>query len=76
MEQELDQRLHGEAETGEKYLRAPEQDCDALEVVASTSDSSVRHEKSGYDELPKEMNDMKIKDDRTGDHVENAKVGF
>lgn len=73
VEQELDQRLHGEAETVEKYLRAPEQDSDALEVVASTSDSSIRHEKSGYDELPKEMNDMKIRDDRTGDHVENAK---
>lgn len=39
----------------------------SLEPVASTSDVSAnaRTESSGYDQLPKEMNEMKIRDDKT-----------
>ncbi|KAH6767431.1 shaggy-like protein kinase 32 [Perilla frutescens var. hirtella] len=73
VEQEFDQRLPCEVEAGEKSLRAPEQqhkDNDAVEVVASTSDS---HAKSGCDELPKEMNEMKIRDDKAAEHEENVK---
>lgn len=78
MEQEFDQRLPYEVESRENSMRDPEQNDHGgtLEAVASTSSSHHRREKSGYDELPKEMKEMKIKDDRTDDHDDNAKVGF
>lgn len=42
----------------------------SLDPVASTSDTSTvaRTERSGYDQLPKEMNEMRIRDDKTVNH--------
>lgn len=45
-------------------------------AAASTSDILPRPEKSGYDELPKEMHEMKIRDDRSDSHQENLKVSI
>lgn len=77
VDQELDQRLPGGVETVENRMRDPEQH-NELKSVASTSGSSHdRRDKPGYDELPKEMNEMKIKDDKKRDgHEESHKVGF
>lgn len=48
----------------------------SLETAASTSDASTmpRKEKSGYDQLPKEMHEMKIRDEKVNHHDE--KVNF
>ncbi|KAK6142831.1 hypothetical protein DH2020_023179 [Rehmannia glutinosa] len=76
VEQELDQRDPYEVETGEKYLRPPEQhmESNSLETVASSSDAvHGKPEKSGHDELPKEMHEMKISDVKNDNHAENVK---
>lgn len=77
VDQELDHRLPGGVETEGNSVRDPEQH-NELKAVASTSGSSHdRREKPGYDELPKEMNEMKIKDDNKRDgREESHKVGF
>lgn len=62
-------------ESRENSMREkPEQNSHSgtLEAVPSTSSSHHRREKSGYGDLPKDLKDMKIKDD----HEDNAKVGF
>ena len=48
----------------------------SLETAPSTSDISTmaRKEKSGYDQLPKEMHEMKIRDEKVNNHDE--KVNF
>lgn len=51
-----------------------EQEVETGGSVASTSEAHGRTEKSGYNELPKEMHEMKLRDDKTDNHVENAKV--
>ena len=75
MEQEFDQRLPHEVETGEKCLRAPEtlKHVNSSETVASTSNGQGRTEKTGHDVLPKEMHEMKIRDDKTDGHEDNGK---
>lgn len=72
--QDFDQRIAGEPESEEICTTAP------MHKAASTSqeDSSgisfvARSEKSGYEELPKEMHEMKIKDDKS-DNQNNLKV--
>lgn len=42
----------------------------SLEPVASTSEASTvaRTERSGFDKLPKEMNEMRIRDEKTVNH--------
>ncbi|KAG6402702.1 hypothetical protein SASPL_134907 [Salvia splendens] len=74
VDQELYQRLPGGVGTVENRMRDPEQH-NELKSVASTSGSSHdRRDKPGYDELPKEMNEMKIKDDKKRDgHEESLK---
>lgn len=76
MEQEFEQRLPYEVEAGEKCLRAPEtlKHVNSSETVASTSTGQGRTEKTGHDALPKEMHEMKIRDDKTDVHEENGKV--
>lgn len=77
MEQEFDHRLPCEAETVESSMRDPEQHNEdgTLEAAASTSSSHDRRD--NYEELPKEMNEMKIRDEsKPDDHEENAKVGI
>ncbi|KAL2251723.1 shaggy-related protein kinase alpha [Sesamum indicum] len=75
VEQELDHRDSCDVETGENCLQAPEQhmESNSLEAVASTSNVHGKPEKSGYDELPKEMHEMKIRDDKTDNHEANVK---
>ncbi|KAL0373639.1 UNVERIFIED_CONTAM: Shaggy-related protein kinase theta [Sesamum radiatum] len=74
-EQELDHRDSCDVETGENCSRAPEQhmESNSLEAVASTSNVHGKPEKSGYDELPKEMHEMKIRADKTDNHEANVK---
>ncbi|PIN21998.1 Glycogen synthase kinase-3 [Handroanthus impetiginosus] len=67
VEQEIDQRGVCEMDIGEKSLRAPEphmETSDSMGAVASTSD---------VHELPKEMHEMKIREDKTDDHEDNVK---
>ncbi|KAL0347834.1 UNVERIFIED_CONTAM: Shaggy-related protein kinase theta [Sesamum calycinum] len=75
VEQELDHGDSCDVETGEHCSRAPEQhmESNSLEAVASTSNVHGKPEKSGYDELPKEMHEMKIRDDKTDNHEANVK---
>lgn len=47
-----------------------------METPASTSNiisSDAGTEKSGYDQLPKEMNEMKIRDDKSDSHDDKVK---
>lgn len=75
VEQELDHRDSCDVETGKNCLQAPEQhmESNSLEAVASTSNVHGKPEKSGYDELPKEMHEMKIREDKTDDHDDIGK---
>ncbi|XP_057805631.1 shaggy-related protein kinase alpha-like [Salvia miltiorrhiza] len=71
VEQEID--LIG---TVENSMRDPEQHSDDNGTLeASSSSHDDRGDKSGYDELPKEMNEMKIRDDNKtgGDNEESVK---
>lgn len=48
----------------------------STETLASTSNiipSDAGTGKSGYDQLPKEMNEMKIRDDKSDSHDEKVK---
>ncbi|CAA3021423.1 shaggy-related kinase epsilon [Olea europaea subsp. europaea] len=75
VEQELDTRVACEVQSEENSLRAPEQltASKSLETVSKTSKVHGRPDKSDYNELPKEMHEMKIKDDKADDHEDNAK---
>lgn len=46
----------------------------SLETAASTSDisSMPRKEKSGFDQLPKEMHEMRIRDEKANNHDEKV----
>nr|GMC82760.1 shaggy-related protein kinase epsilon-like [Ipomoea batatas] len=72
--QDFDQRIAGKPESEEICTTAPMHEA----ASASQEDSSgisfePRSEKSGYEELPKEMHEMKIKDDKS-DNQNNLKV--
>lgn len=75
-EQKLEPGAPNEVETGEKGLRVREQQMDSntSENVGSTSDVDGRPDKFGDDELPKGMQEMKIRDDKTDINEENIKV--
>ncbi|KAK4381176.1 Shaggy-related protein kinase theta [Sesamum angolense] len=66
VEQEIDQRVVCEVETGEKCLRVPEVHMEAKSMGALASTSDVH-------ELPKEMHDMKIREDKIDDHDDMGK---
>ncbi|XP_031127375.1 shaggy-related protein kinase alpha-like isoform X1 [Ipomoea triloba] len=71
--QDFDQRIAGKPESEEICTTAPMHEA----ASASQEDSSgisfePRSDKSGYEELPKEMHEMKIKDDKS-DNQNNLK---
>ena len=76
IEQEADWRVGLESESVEKCTTASEQNMasTSAEPAASTSKVVARPVKSGYDELPREMHDMKIRDDKSDTHEDTMKV--
>ncbi|KAL3517111.1 hypothetical protein ACH5RR_024013 [Cinchona calisaya] len=75
IEQEVDWRAAVESESVEKCTTGSEQNMasTSAEPAASTSNVVARPVKSGYDELPKEMNEMKIRDDKSDSQEDSMK---
>nr|BAO02536.1 predicted Shaggy-like kinase ortholog [Nicotiana alata] len=75
VEQEVDHRVDGETQSEEQCTIAPKQDVTSTsnESSATTLNVDTRPEKSGFEELPKEMNEMKIRDDKTNGHEDDIK---
>ncbi|KAJ6334911.1 hypothetical protein OIU78_011703 [Salix suchowensis] len=77
VDQEIEQKVDGESYLVERGVTVPGQEqrmaSTSQENAASTSNitSVTRTEKSGYDQLPKEMHQMKIKDEKTTNYDEN-----
>lgn len=67
-----------EPESVEKCTTSANQHAASTFEDAAPSMSNIlpRPEKSGYDELPKEMHEMKIRDDKSDSHQENLKVSI
>ncbi|KAJ4953413.1 hypothetical protein NE237_030245 [Protea cynaroides] len=74
VDQEIERNVTGNSHSVEKSTTELEQHMASatLETIAGTSDiSSIsKTEKSGYNQLPKEMNEMKIRDDKANSHDE------
>ncbi|KAL6290178.1 shaggy-related protein kinase theta-like [Prunus yedoensis var. nudiflora] len=78
VDQETEKKANKQSNTVEKSATSLEQHTapTSLETVASTSDVSsiakteAKVEKSSYDQLPKEMNEMKIRDEKANNHDE------
>ncbi|XP_059651467.1 shaggy-related protein kinase epsilon-like [Cornus florida] len=72
VDQETDQKVTGESQSMEKCFTGPEQHMASTSLETATSSSHVssiaKTDKSGYDELPKEMHEMKIRDDKTDNY--------
>ncbi|OAY49227.1 shaggy-related protein kinase epsilon isoform X2 [Manihot esculenta] len=72
VDQEAEQKIDGELCLDERGASGLEQHMasTSLENAASTSNPSsmTRTEKSGYDQLPKEMNEVGIRDDKATNH--------
>ncbi|XWS46022.1 hypothetical protein CRYUN_Cryun14cG0029200 [Craigia yunnanensis] len=72
VDQETECNVHGESHLVERSTTGLEQHMasTSLETVASTSNvtSVARTEKSGVDQLPNEMHEMIIRDEKTADH--------
>uniref|UniRef100_A0A5B7A5V0 non-specific serine/threonine protein kinase n=1 Tax=Davidia involucrata TaxID=16924 RepID=A0A5B7A5V0_DAVIN len=68
VDQEVDKKVSGELQSAEKRSTSLEQHMASASVETAASSSHIssvaRTEKSGYDELPKEMHEMKIRDDK------------
>ncbi|XP_031112605.1 shaggy-related protein kinase epsilon-like [Ipomoea triloba] len=74
VEQEVDQRATGEPQPKEESTTALRQDAASISQGTTTDVLNVAGvEKSGYDELPKEMNEMKIRDENIDNHEGNVK---
>ncbi|NP_001312816.1 shaggy-related protein kinase epsilon-like [Nicotiana tabacum] len=75
VEQEVDHRVDGETQSEEQCTIAPKQDVTSTSSESTTTTLNVdtRPEKSGYEELPKEMNEMKIRDDKTNGREDDIK---
>ncbi|KAK4483450.1 hypothetical protein RD792_010637 [Penstemon davidsonii] len=78
VEQEMDHRASSNLERGENCPRPQEQhmESNSSETISSTSDAHDKNEKSGLsgcDELPKEMHEMKIGDEKSDNHEDNLK---
>lgn len=67
MEQEIDQMIVCEVDAGEKCPRPEETNVESNSTGAVASTSDVH-------ELPKEMHEMKIREDKTDDHDDMGKV--
>lgn len=67
----VSQRQSVEKSTEDVEVKQEHMDVTVTDMVASTSNTSsiVKSEKSDYDELPKEMHEMKIKEDKSEDKV-------
>lgn len=74
IEQDMEQKIQAESTSVERSATGLEQHMasTSLENGASTSNISsiARKEKSGCDQLPKEMHEMRIRDERTSSHDE------
>ncbi|XP_010255498.1 PREDICTED: shaggy-related protein kinase epsilon isoform X1 [Nelumbo nucifera] len=72
VDQEMEQNATNETHLMEKTSIGLEQHVasTSIETDVSTSNISItsKTEKSGYDQLPKEMHEMKIRDDKTENH--------
>ncbi|XP_009610982.1 shaggy-related protein kinase epsilon-like [Nicotiana tomentosiformis] len=75
VEQEVDHRVDGETQLEEQCTIAPKQDVTSTseESTVCTLNVDTRPEKSRYEELPKEMNEMKIRDEKTNGHEDDIK---
>ncbi|KAJ8541915.1 hypothetical protein K7X08_016781 [Anisodus acutangulus] len=75
VEQEVDNRIDSENQSEERYTIATKEDVTSTseESTASTLNVDTRLEKSGYEELPKEMSEMKIRDKKSYDHEDDIK---
>lgn len=74
-EQETEVKAVEKTNIVEKVSTDQDQPVDALkETTVGTSDVSTaaRTEKSGYDELPKELNEMKIRDEKSKNNNEKV----
>jgi glycogen synthase kinase 3 beta len=74
----MEQKIDGESYLVERSVTEQEQHMASTSQENAASASNVtsvtRTEKPGYDQLPKEMHEMKIRDDKNTNHDE--KVNF
>ena len=74
----MEQKIDGESYLVERSITEQEQRMASTSQENAASASNVtsvtRTEKPGYDQLPKEMHEMKIRDDKNTNHDE--KVNF
>ena len=79
-DQESECNVHRESNLVERSTTGLEQHMasTSLETVASTSNvtSVARTEKSGVDQLPNEMHEMIIRDEKTADHDDKVIFGL
>ncbi|XVF79990.1 hypothetical protein PTKIN_Ptkin15bG0034500 [Pterospermum kingtungense] len=72
VDQESECNVHRESNLVERSTNGPEQHMasTSLETVASTSNATsvARTQNTGVDQLPNEMHEMKIRDEKTADH--------
>lgn len=78
VDQETEQKINGESYLVERGATGLEQPMasTSMQTAASTSNPSlmVRTDKSGYDQLPKEMHEMRIRDDKITNHDEKVNI--
>lgn len=77
-DQEAEWKVNDESRSVERNAASQENNLTStqMETPASTSNiisSDAGTEKSGYDQLPKEMNEMKIRDDKSDSHDDKVK---
>ncbi|XAR63103.1 Non-specific serine/threonine protein kinase [Bertholletia excelsa] len=68
VDQELDRRTIGESESSGRCATGMEQNMASTSKETAVSSSMARSDQSGYGELPKEMHEMKIRDEKTDNH--------
>lgn len=78
VEQEVDQKVAGGSKSFDRCATGTEQNMASTsrETAASSShvSSIVKTEKTGYDQLPKEMHEMKIRDLKDDNYDDKVKV--
>lgn len=78
VEQEVDRQVAGESQSFDRCDTGIEQNTASTsrETAANSShvSSIVNTEKTGYDQLPKEMNEMKIRDLKDDNYDDKVKV--
>lgn len=78
VDQETEQKIDGELYLDERSATGMHIASTSLENAASTSNTSsmARIEKSVYDKLPKEMNEMSMRDEKPTNHKEKVPSFF